>query len=822
MSNLYKINFQAALETTVDKTSIKEAIEQVRQHIDNDDLIINLQVAVDTAFASKQLAQVTEGKSVELSANLNTRSVNEIENEIRRLSDTFMSIEHRFPDPSKIPNFSEGMDIPTAREQLRLFSKDVLAQLDTVIKLGNAFEEHFQLAGRDFDISGLPADIQEAFRDIGGIIADFNGVLDEVNVRFLKMANHAAKVDPSSLLEVLAVVKQLDEIQSRMDGSEGTQQGLAQRISEMSDTLRETEGLAGTALSHASNMDSHVNSIMEMVRDVAGLRPEFEAVAQTVNQILSGEVNVGHQQEAIGQITKALQEQAAAIAEIAKTAETAKRAKAIVPVTDSQMAKFANELDTIQSKLNEFKGGVTGSSDALQGSFNNADEAARQLSAALEELNNARGTDGQAVALERVKTALVNAKHLVGGFGKQFGEASKEAKAAALATERATKQATAAAEKAARAAAVAIERTAREAATAARNAAKEAAAVEIAPVSDSQMERFSNTLANVESNISRVRASISGTSWGHWGTVLQGSFNDAEEAARQLRNAFVDLHDAQGTDMQAEALERVKVAMASAKQLAGDFKQVTSDTQGIENMLRNTEKLAGELQKMEVDWSAFKADPALVATWQDLQQQVSAMNAELTEAFSEGDIARVATFTQEMKTVSAGVTTFKKQVGAADKQKKNFGDTIMATSKKLSAYIVSMFGFQRIIVLFRDALRYVQEIDRAMTALRRVTDETARTYERFLTEAYRRAQRLGTSVSAIINATADFARLGHNLADATMLGDAAAILNNVANVGTERLPMEDGVQGIISVMQAFGVEAQNAMHIVNSFNEVGL
>ena len=57
--------------------------------------------------------------------------------------------------------------------------------------------------------------------------------------------------------------------------------------------------------------------------------------------------------------------------------------------------------------------------------------------------------------------------------------------------------------------------------------------------------------------------------------------------------------------------------------------------------------------------------------------------------------------------------------------------------------------------------------------------------------------------------------------DASALGDAAAIYFTVGNVGTERLPMEDAVQSITSVMKAFSIEAQNAMHIVDSFNEVG-
>ena len=58
-----------------------------------------------------------------------------------------------------------------------------------------------------------------------------------------------------------------------------------------------------------------------------------------------------------------------------------------------------------------------------------------------------------------------------------------------------------------------------------------------------------------------------------------------------------------------------------------------------------------------------------------------------------------------------------------------------------------------------------------------------------------------------------FARLGYSLSEATLLGDAAALYFTVANVGTERLAMEQGVQSLISVMKAFGIEANNAMHI---------
>ena len=57
--------------------------------------------------------------------------------------------------------------------------------------------------------------------------------------------------------------------------------------------------------------------------------------------------------------------------------------------------------------------------------------------------------------------------------------------------------------------------------------------------------------------------------------------------------------------------------------------------------------------------------------------------------------------------------------------------------------------------------------------------------------------------------------------ESSALGDAAAVFFTTANVGNERMAMEDGVQSITSIMKAFNIEARDSMHIVDSLNEVG-
>ncbi|MBO6289151.1 MAG: phage tail tape measure protein, partial [Alphaproteobacteria bacterium] len=112
----------------------------------------------------------------------------------------------------------------------------------------------------------------------------------------------------------------------------------------------------------------------------------------------------------------------------------------------------------------------------------------------------------------------------------------------------------------------------------------------------------------------------------------------------------------------------------------------------------------------------------------------------------------------------------------------------------------------------------VVELNTAMTELRKVTDETDASYEKFLGRATTRSKELGAALSDTVTATADFARLGYGIKDAEKLADTAIIYKNVGD-GIEDI--NDASESIIATMQAFGVLPEEAMTIVDKFNEVG-
>lgn len=111
----------------------------------------------------------------------------------------------------------------------------------------------------------------------------------------------------------------------------------------------------------------------------------------------------------------------------------------------------------------------------------------------------------------------------------------------------------------------------------------------------------------------------------------------------------------------------------------------------------------------------------------------------------------------------------------------------------------------------------VVDIDTAMTELKKVTNETNSTYQSFLTEAGARAKNIGTDVSSIVNATADYARLGYSLGDATKLADVSAIYYNV---GDDLDSFDNATENIVGTMKAFNIQANDAISLVDKLNNV--
>lgn len=144
------------------------------------------------------------------------------------------------------------------------------------------------------------------------------------------------------------------------------------------------------------------------------------------------------------------------------------------------------------------------------------------------------------------------------------------------------------------------------------------------------------------------------------------------------------------------------------------------------------------------------------------------------------------------------------------------GDIIGKLVDRLK-YLASFFLTTAIYSGAQKIYQSVLNIDTAMTELRKVTDATETEYIQFMDGAIERANRLGTSVKEVVQASSDYARLGYTIDEASELADSAIIYKNV---GDGLSGIDQATEHLISTMKAFDIEAEDAMRIVDVFNEV--
>ena len=137
--------------------------------------------------------------------------------------------------------------------------------------------------------------------------------------------------------------------------------------------------------------------------------------------------------------------------------------------------------------------------------------------------------------------------------------------------------------------------------------------------------------------------------------------------------------------------------------------------------------------------------------------------------------------------------------------------------KELGTYMMARLGVDEAIQAIRTGVQYVIEIDSALTELKKVTDETDASYNRFLQTMSQTAGKVGSTVSELTTMAAEWARLGYSMQESAQLAESTAILLNVS----EFTDATTASEALISTMQAFGYAADQSQYVVDVLNEVG-
>ena len=278
----------------------------------------------------------------------------------------------------------------------------------------------------------------------------------------------------------------------------------------------------------------------------------------------------------------------------------------------------------------------------------------------------------------------------------------------------------------------------------------------------------------------------------------------AEDFALRLSNIKAAASDAaaairgMGEDRAAQSIERL-----------------SKDSEAYNIALSKTETLLAQVKRRQVEWTAAKTGKSSSAytALTSYQRELEGLIGKLMTGEMTAD-----EFAAAFSNISAKVKTAEGTIRSCGENTKTLGDRLKGLASKFSAWLSVSQVIMMAVRSIKRMVAAVREVDAAMTELKKVTNETDAVYNEFLVKACSRARQLGATVSDTVNATADFARLGFGIDDASALADTAIIYKNIGD-GIEDIT--EASESIISTMQAFGVEATNAISIVDKFNEVG-
>lgn len=274
-------------------------------------------------------------------------------------------------------------------------------------------------------------------------------------------------------------------------------------------------------------------------------------------------------------------------------------------------------------------------------------------------------------------------------------------------------------------------------------------------------------------------------------------FLQASASLKQLEAAYNDMKFSDGDERldhekeYQKLLEKTKNLLTQVKSQKsnelisnGDNRRISLVNE-LNNYLQKNTAMTKQSKQVIIEWinTLNSADDMTGGTFDNLKAQFKGLDAELR---------------------------------AANKLGLSWADKFKQAVEKFGGWAIATGSVMEMWNLFRRMPKEVYNIDTSMTSLYKVTDETEKKYIAFLNNASSKAQDLGRSISGLVEQTADWAKLGFDIDQASELAQISSIYSNVGEVDDAT-----AVSDLVTAMKSFNIEASDSITIVDSLNKLG-
>lgn len=132
-------------------------------------------------------------------------------------------------------------------------------------------------------------------------------------------------------------------------------------------------------------------------------------------------------------------------------------------------------------------------------------------------------------------------------------------------------------------------------------------------------------------------------------------------------------------------------------------------------------------------------------------------------------------------------------------------------------FIAQYFSIQSWIRYMRQVVQTVIQLDTALTELRKVSNAADARLNESMRNSAQTARTLGSTITEVVNATADWARLGYGVDQAEELARVSILYKNVG----DNIDIDKASSSLISTLKGYQLGVDQAELIVDKFNEIG-
>ena len=210
------------------------------------------------------------------------------------------------------------------------------------------------------------------------------------------------------------------------------------------------------------------------------------------------------------------------------------------------------------------------------------------------------------------------------------------------------------------------------------------------------------------------------------------------------------------------------------------------------------------------------------------QKEIDKINQILREnsAMSSEAKAKIKAYKQELISGNPSTSLEKihgeimKIVNAeelAGRAGRSFIDTLKNSGfHQIAAQMAGMFGFYDVINVIKQAASTVTELNTQITELAKVSEQSSKQIYADFDSYADIAKEVRGTISDTIAATADWSKNGYSIPDSKQLAEISQLYKNVG----DGIDIDAANESLISTLKGFQLEADQAEHIVDVFNEV--